>query len=356
MLNIVLLNLNGGGAEKIGLLQSQFLHNLGFKVRLVTFDYREYYNVEEQEFDKLILNFTPKVSNVIKLMRFLIMNRQDKYILHTSWINIYVGLGCILLGIKFLVFEHNNLERRIAYLPTYKRLVYQRVMSFVYRRAVHVYVVSNGLKDEIISFCGKGLNPLVLYNDVSRSISRNLNSDVVGNKILLVGRNVNQKGFDRVVKLINTIETEFLVKNKVVFTFLGLGVEELMTLVVDCKKQFVRCLSFSNDIDYHYKSSKLLLFSSRYEGFGNVLLEAISFGLPVLGSHCKHGPSEILGENYPTMSAEWDESFVLQMLKRLLLDKEFYSSVGMVSHQRALAFDKIVKAQRKDFLENMVRL
>jgi glycosyltransferase involved in cell wall biosynthesis len=42
------------------------------------------------------------------------------------------------------------------------------------------------------------------------------------------------------------------------------------------------------------KHAKLLLLSSDYEGFGNVLVEALILGTPVLSTNCPTGPGEIL--------------------------------------------------------------
>lgn len=51
---------------------------------------------------------------------------------------------------------------------------------------------------------------------------------------------------------------------------------------------------FHTDPSAFYATADLFVLSSDYEGFGNVVVEALSYGLPVVSTDCTAGPAEIL--------------------------------------------------------------
>lgn len=59
----------------------------------------------------------------------------------------------------------------------------------------------------------------------------------------------------------------------------------------------VEILSPTKDIEKVYKDASVFAFTSRYEGFGMVLLEAMSFGIPCISFNCPSGPRDIINND-----------------------------------------------------------
>ena len=121
-------------------------------------------------------------------------------------------------------------------------------------------------------------------------------STLTEKRIIAVGRYVYQKGFDLLLQAWAIIEKEYPDWQLAVF---GDGnrmsyEQQMKDLGIDENRCHLN--GPTTNIQQEYANSSLFVFSSRFEGFGMVLVEAMSCGLPVVSFACPCGPKDIVSD------------------------------------------------------------
>lgn len=83
----------------------------------------------------------------------------------------------------------------------------------------------------------------------------------------------------------------------------------------------------------------IMLLSSRYEGFPNVLGEAMASGMPVIACDCEFGPREMIQNGYDGLLVPADD--VIEMadaMDRLIRDRRLRNGLGAAARLSALRF------------------
>lgn len=119
-------------------------------------------------------------------------------------------------------------------------------------------------------------------------------SPLKAKRVIAVGRYVYQKGFDLLLQAWAKIEKQFPDWELAIY---GMGdrspYENLaQQLGVDMNRCHLN--GSTQNIKKEYLESSLFVFSSRFEGFGMVLIEAMACGLPVVSFDCPCGPRDIV--------------------------------------------------------------
>lgn len=172
-----------------------------------------------------------------------------------------------------------------------------------YRDADLVLALSKGVAKDLCGAIPETQDKIkVIYNAVDH-VSVSESSDSVneiarptdGPLLVSCGRFVEQKGFRFLIDSL----AELNKRRRVYLWMLGTGPDLDKIKEQVYRRGLVDVVRFLGFQDYPYKFFKqadLFVLSSLWEGFGNVIVEAMSCGTPVVATRCPFGPSEIIDD------------------------------------------------------------
>ena len=119
-------------------------------------------------------------------------------------------------------------------------------------------------------------------------------SPLANKRVIAVGRYVYQKGFDILLQAWAKIEKLHPEWELAIY---GMGDRTPYERIVEelhIDRNRCHLNGPTDDIKQEYLNSSLFVFSSRFEGFGMALIEAMACGLPVISFDCPCGPKDIV--------------------------------------------------------------
>jgi len=292
---MILPALGAGGCERVVSLIANSWAARGWKVAIITFESSEtrpYYDIDSRiHLVRLDLpNERPgqlrgawrSLLRVRRLRRQLLQLAPDIVISFLTKINVQTLAASIGLGQTVMICERNNPERQ-PMSPFWRILQNQ-----LGRRAVLI-LQTNASRKAFPSGMQKRAyvipNPVELRQTVVDANSRS---------VVAVGRLVRQKGFDMLLLAFARIAERFPSWNLVIW---GEGPERGALEAMRSDLGLVGRVflpGITKEPGTWVESGSIFVLSSRYEGFPNVLIEAMGAGLAVLSFDCPWGPSEII--------------------------------------------------------------
>ncbi|MFP1683032.1 glycosyltransferase [Alloalcanivorax sp. C16-1] len=305
LFSFLLPDLRGGGAERVNLLLMHELLERGYSVDLVLLKKDGALLKQISSHVRIIDLQAGRVRNAFRpLMRYL--QRQDPSALLVSmWplttIAVLSAKAARFHG-RVVLVEHSALSRS----PQNKGLsgfALRASMRWVNPLANSVLGVSSGVLDDLH---GLGLpkdKGGVIYNPVAISSESRLPSAWLEHpwvrcpkqfRLLAVGALKPAKDYPTMLSAIKR-----LVDSGLHLSLLILGTGPLQGELEELCRSFglekhVHFGGFMPDPGPFYRAAGLFVLSSAWEGFGNVIVEALAAGTPVVSTDCRSGPAEIL--------------------------------------------------------------
>lgn len=136
-------------------------------------------------------------------------------------------------------------------------------------------------------------NVAVIYNPLPFFSERQ--SDGSSKQVIAAGRYMPQKGFDRLIdawSIVNMQHPDWVLR------IYGDGMRQQLQQQIDRLGIASSCIleHSTPDIDEKYCESSIFALSSRYEGFGMVIIEAMACGIPPVSFACPCGPRDIIDD------------------------------------------------------------
>lgn len=216
---------------------------------------------------------------LIKFFFYILKDRKGIYQLFNTGPLYLVVLK--ILGVKRVVYSiHGTIYWRTNFQKIVRRVLWSIGIS---KRTI--FTSNSGYSGKVFKeIVNRNVEPVLLYNPIDLSKFELKNSREISQelKIIYVGRLVNGKNLD---KWINTAED--LLKRGVNATFELYGAgpfeEEVKHWIEGMNlNEKIKIKGYIKNIEEVYKNADLLLFLSAYESFGNVVVESILCGTPVI--------------------------------------------------------------------------
>ena len=271
--------------------------------------------IKEKNYD-IVIDYS---SNLLKYKNF------DIAIPVFSWVHFSLTFG-----------EKLSIEKVEKYKKQYKK--YDKILA-----------ICDTMRDEFIEILGMDTNKVELvYNPINLEIiqkkSENVNPKYENylkeDYFLQVSRLTHQKQPEHLVDIYYKLK-QLGIKEKLYFIGNGKKIELIKQKIKEYKLENDVILLGQIENPYpFFKNAKLFLHTAKYEGLPTVLLESLTFGVPVVAYDCPTGPKDILGKNseYGELIPLNDKDTFVKKVYELMNNNTKYENYKRLSLMRANDF------------------
>ena len=170
--------------------------------------------------------------------------------------------------------------------------------------------------------------------------SAEVKSEKCSKRIITIGRYAYQKGYDLLLQAWAEVEKHYTDWKLEIY---GMGNQSgYRQLMAELCIDVDRCHLNGpvDDVGQIYMDSSIFVLSSRFEGFGLVLVEAMASGLPVVSFDCPAGPDEIITDGYDgLLTPSGDVKALANNLMLLMADEGLRKRLSQNACQSARRYE-----------------
>ncbi len=328
-LTLVIFSLSPGGAERVMSIMANYWVVKGWNITLFTFDNGNkapFYELDSRvhhsplriagDSSNLLLGFWNNLKRVQILKSAIAQSKPDAVISFMEQVNVLTLLATRSLHLPTVVSERID--------PTLYSVgrVWEHLRQWTYPLADRIVVQTKGTQTY---FSPKlQTHTCIIPNPVLLPTREKTTSDnhLAKRSIIAVGRLTQQKGFDLLLQAFASL-TEF----HSTWTLAIFGEGELRRELESLRDSLalsglVHFPGVVKNLDEVLRQADIFVLSSRFEGFPNVLCEAMASGLPVVSTDCPSGPREIIRDGVDGILVPNQDAEALALAMHRLMSDE----------------------------------
>ena len=233
------------------------------------------------------------------------------------------------LNDSYVVLEHIKAAKKIVWAHglIYQYLLISPAFEKMYKKFDKIVSI-NHIDQNDIFYCKPYLKYDIvnIYNPTYRT--KKASDEDLGKKygkyILSVARLEEPKDFITLIEAYNKLSNDIKKEYNLVIVGEGPDREKIKNRIEKLnlnKKVFM--VGAQSDVDTYYQHADLFVLSTKSEGLGMVIIEAMGNGCPVISTDAPYGPREILGSNdYGILCPVGDSEKMSVAIEELLNDKQ----------------------------------
>lgn len=300
-------SLNGGIGRNLVNLSNSFL-KFGCQVELLT-------ETRSNRHEKMIrdsvhintLKTTHAILGVPQFAKYLVTRKPAVILTPILRHTILAIKARRITGVPSKIFTNIHNTYSMAYAGLSEKKFSSRIRKFqkYYPQCDGRIAVSRGVAEDFSNLTSIPISSIItIYNpivteDLLQQAAKPLNHPWFRKGqppvILSVGRLEKQKNFPLLIEAFDMLRREKGINCRLMIVGEGSQKNILVERVWRSPFKEDICLHGYSDNPFSLmRGSSIMVLSSSWEGFGNVLVEAMAVGTPVLSTDCPHGPMEIL--------------------------------------------------------------
>ncbi len=349
----IISRMNRGGAQKVFLNIVNYLAKERNDIYLVLYKSEKddaYQKRLNKNVNLIVLNATAKFG-FIKLISLLKKHKPKTVFSTLNYINISVSLSLILSGIKskLILREARPLSETSSFIIFLQKLVY--------KRADFLWAITPDIKEEVLRAFKFDDSKVILAPNPLDPLTKEhspKNFEIKNQvKILYVGRLIGRKNPSYVIEVLSRVKA----KNWSL-SFVGAGELEKKLRALSIEKNLtdkIKFIGFAENPYQYMRDSDIFCIPSRYEGFPNVLTEALSCGNLAIASDTIGGGSRFIKQLIDTVEIVDYENFdmVAELIDFYIQNKEKLVNKKQISLEKAkqLEVSNVIKNYFKTVLD-----